>query len=232
MRSRFAALPPWFARALAARRRARVSPRTQLSVPCPTASARFGSRPDVSTPLRRLTGCILLAIIAADMPAYAQDTFSVDSPDLQQNASVPPAQVYKGNGCSGANRSPELHWHNAPAGTKAYAVTIFDVDAPGPGWWHWAVTNLPVSLDHLPEDASASGFLKQTGAIEARNDYGDDGYGGPCPPPGKPHRYVVTVYALSGPDTHLAQGRPAPMFDHEIRLEALAEAKLVVTYQR
>ena len=111
-------------------------------------------------------------------------------------------------------------------------MTVFDIDAPGPGWWHWAVANLPGTLDHLPDNASASGAIQHLGAIEARNDYGDDGYGGPCPPPGKPHRYLITVYALSGPDTHLSQGRPAPMYDHEIRISTLAEAKLIVTYQR
>ncbi len=218
MRSRIAALPALLREALAARRRARVPV----------------TRPDGSPALRTLKWCLILvlAIGTTDRSLRAQGIFSVDSPALQADAGVPPAQVFKGDGCTGENRSPELHWHNPPTGTKSFAVTIFDIDAPGPGWWHWAVTNLPATLDHLPEDASASGFIKQVGGIEARNDYGDDGYGGPCPPSGKPHRYLITVYALSGLDTHLAQGRPAPMFDHEIHLDALAQAKLTVTYQR
>ncbi len=218
MRSRIAALPALLRERAAARRRARVPV----------------TRPDGSPALRIPKWCWILILTAgmSDRPLLAQNTFSVDSPDLRANAPVPQAQVYKGDGCSGGNRSPELHWHNPPVGTKAFAVTVFDIDAPGPGWWHWAVTNLPATLDRLPEDASASGFIKQAGGIEARNDYDDDGYDGPCPPPGKPHRYVITVYALSGLDAHLAQGRPAPMFDHEINLDALAQARLTVTYQR
>jgi len=182
--------------------------------------------------LHKLKWCLILIAGATHQAVWAQTTFSVDSPALQANASMPLAQVFKGGGCVGENRSPELHWHNPPIGTKSYAITIFDIDAPGPGWWHWAVTNLPATLDHVPEDASASGFIRQAGGLEARNDYGDDGYGGPCPPPGKPHRYLITVYALSGLDVHLAPGRPAPMYDHEIRLGALAQAQMTVTYQR
>jgi len=84
----------------------------------------------------------------------------------------------------------------------------------------------------LPENASASGLIDKLGGVESRNDFGDDGYGGPCPPPGKVHRYLITVYALNGTDTRLSTGRPAPMFDHEIRITALASASLTVTYQR
>ena len=172
------------------------------------------------------------ALALASTDAGAQTAFSVDSPDLQPNTAVPLSQVFKGDNCSGDNHSPELWWHNPPAGTQSYAITMLDIDAPGPGWWHWAVANLPATLDHLPDNASASGAIKRLGAIEARNDFGDDGYGGPCPPQGKALRYLITVYALSGPDTHLSQGRPAPMYDHEIRMSTLAEARLIVTYQR
>lgn len=84
----------------------------------------------------------------------------------------------------------------------------------------------------MPADASASGFLRKLGAAEARNDFGTDGYGGPCPPPGKPHRYVITVHALKATDLRVATGRPAQMFDHEIGTESIGSAQLVVTYGR
>ncbi|EGD02361.1 YbhB/YbcL-like phospholipid-binding protein, partial [Burkholderia sp. TJI49] len=90
----------------------------------------------------------------------------------------------------------------------------------------------PAPAASLPADASASGFLRRIGASEARNDFGTDGYGGPCPPPGKPHRYVITVYALKGMDLRVAQGRPAPMFEHEIGTQTLGTARLVVHYGR
>jgi Raf kinase inhibitor-like YbhB/YbcL family protein len=109
---------------------------------------------------------------------------------------------------------------------------MFDQDAPGRGWWHWAVEGIPATVGSLPENASSSGFLKKLGAVEARNDFDIDGYGGPCPPPGKPHRYVITVYALNTADLRLAQGRPALMFDHEIGTATLGSARMVVNYGR
>lgn len=165
-------------------------------------------------------------------PASAQGAFVVTSSDLRDGAAVSHAQVYDGDGCKGANASPQLSWFNAPAGTKSFAVTVFDQDAPGPGWWHWAVADIPSNVVALPANASASGYLKRIGAIEARNDYGDAGYGGPCPPPGKPHRYVVTVFALNTADLRLGPARHALMFDHEINTSVLAKAHLTVTYGR
>ncbi len=79
---------------------------------------------------------------------------------------------------------------------------------------------------------SGYGHTKKLGAVEARNDYDTDGYGGPCPPAGKPHRYVVSVYALGTTNLRLATGRPAIMFDHEIGTATLGVAKMTVTYGR
>jgi Raf kinase inhibitor-like YbhB/YbcL family protein len=180
--------------------------------------------------LRGLTTLFSLALVTR--AACAQPAFSVDSPTLHPQGVMPLAQVHSGYGCHGANRSPQLAWHNPPAGTRSYAVTIFDLDAPGPGWWHWAVSNLPPTLNGLPENASASGLIEKLGGVESRNDFDDDGYGGPCPPAGKVHHYLIKVYALNGTDTRLSTGRPAPMYDHEIRITALAEASLIVTSQR
>jgi Raf kinase inhibitor-like YbhB/YbcL family protein len=159
-------------------------------------------------------------------------TFELHSAVLHPNQEVPDAQVYDKGGCGGANRSPELSWRNAPPATQGFAITVFDPDAPGRGWWHWAVAGIPPNVNHVPVNASASGYIKSIGAIEARNDYGDDGYGGPCPPPGKPHRYVVTVWALRTQDLRIASGRPAAMFEHEISVAALAAARIIVTYGR
>jgi Raf kinase inhibitor-like YbhB/YbcL family protein len=165
-------------------------------------------------------------------PCHAQDGFVVSSTNFRDGGQVAAAQVFNQDSCTGGNRSPQLTWHNAPAGTRSYAVTIFDPDASSRGWWHWAVANLPASVKTLPENASASGALGKLGAIEARNDFGGDGYGGPCPPPGKPHRYIVTVYALKVDKLALVTGRPATMFEHEIEDATLGSAKLTVTYGR
>ncbi|MFC5429038.1 YbhB/YbcL family Raf kinase inhibitor-like protein [Paraburkholderia denitrificans] len=194
-------------------------------------------RAHASTPLSRclrlVLGCAPLALVAhADVAAHAGEAFSVSSTTMHDGGRVATAQVFNKGGCDGGNRSPQLTWHNAPAGTRSFAITMFDPDAPGPGWWHWAVADIPARVTALPENASASGELKPLGAVEARNDFDADGYGGPCPPPGKPHRYVITVYALSIDRLGIPQGRPAALFDHEIAGSRLGSAQLTVTYGR
>lgn len=104
--------------------------------------------------------------------------FTLTSTDLRPNQPVPLALVFDQNDCKGGNRSPHLSWHGAPAATQSFAVTIFDPDAPGHGWWHWAVAGIPASVSQLPSNASASGALRKMGAVEARNDFDIDGYGG------------------------------------------------------
>jgi Raf kinase inhibitor-like YbhB/YbcL family protein len=191
----------------------------------------------LALPFRRLPfltcAMIGLALLAAHNPdALAENVFTLTSASVHAGGTVNAAQVFDQDDCKGGNRSPQLTWHGAPPGTRSFAVTVFDQDAPGRGWWHWAVAAIPATLDGLPENASSSGFLKKLGAVEARNDFDIDGYGGPCPPPGKPHRYVITVYALSSADLRLAQGRPALMFDHEIGTATLGSARMVVNYGR
>jgi Raf kinase inhibitor-like YbhB/YbcL family protein len=158
--------------------------------------------------------------------------FTLTSTDVVADQRMPPAQVFDQNDCKGGNRSPQLSWHGAPSSTQSFAVTIFDPDAPGRGWWHWAVAGIPASVAKLPSNASASGMLRKMGAVESRNDFDIDGYAGPCPPPGKPHKYIITVYALNTSDLHLRQSSPSLMFEHEIRTTAIASAQLVVTYGR
>ena len=104
-------------------------------------------------------------------------------------------------GCSGQNISPELSWENAPKETKAFAITMYDPDAPtGSGFWHWMVYNIPASVTELKSDAG--NFSQKNlpeGAVNGANDAGAPGYVGPCPPPGPAHMYIITVYALKAP---------------------------------
>jgi Raf kinase inhibitor-like YbhB/YbcL family protein len=191
----------------------------------------------LDSPHRRLLSfsCAMLslALLAAQGPhALAEGAFALTSASVHAGGTVDAAQVFNQDDCKGGNRSPQLTWRDAPAGTRSFAVTLFDPDAPGRGWWHWAVAGIPATVDRLPENASSSGYIKKLGAVEARNDFDIDGYGGPCPPPGKPHRYVITVYALSTADLRLGQGRPALMFDHEISTATLGSARMVVNYGR
>jgi Raf kinase inhibitor-like YbhB/YbcL family protein len=170
--------------------------------------------------------------LGANPPAFAQATFTLASKDLMPGKPVGAAYVYDGDGCNGKNESPHLQWSGAPPGTKSFAITMFDPDAPGRGWWHWAVAGIPADVRQLPSNASASGFLKKHHAVEARNDFDKAGYSGPCPPRGQPHRYIVTVYALGTDDLRLGPGRPAMMFDHEIGTTVLGKASITVTYGR
>jgi Raf kinase inhibitor-like YbhB/YbcL family protein len=169
---------------------------------------------------------------ASNTPDSSGGSFMLTSPDLPVGATVPAIHVLNDNGCTGGNQSPALNWHDAPAGTAGYAISIYDPDAPGRGFWHWSVFGIPASTHSLPVNASASGAVAALGALQARNDFGGDGYGGPCPPPGRPHRYVISVHALRNLRTSLQNGRPAAVFAHEIDALEIAKASLTVVYGR
>jgi len=97
--------------------------------------------------------------------------------------------------CDGRDVSPPLRWDNAPQGTKSFALICDDPDAPMGTWVHWVIYNIPADTDRLPE-AVASTEQLDSGALQGGNDFGRIGYGGPCPPRGKPHRYFFRLYAL------------------------------------
>jgi Raf kinase inhibitor-like YbhB/YbcL family protein len=101
-------------------------------------------------------------------------------------------------GCAGGNKSSHLKWSGAPDGTKSFAVTCYDPDAPtGSGFWHWLVANIPANVSELAESAGSSGGKLPAGALQTRTDFGAPGYGGPCPPQGDhPHRYLFMVFAV------------------------------------
>ena len=109
-----------------------------------------------------------------------------------------PADYYWNNfGCSGKNKSPMLQWKGVPAGTKSFAVTVHDADAPtgGSGFWHYLAFDIPASTTGFAEDALSTKKLP-AGTLEGRTDLGVPGFFGPCPPVGRTHRYTYTVYAL------------------------------------
>lgn len=97
--------------------------------------------------------------------------------------------------CRGENLSPPLSWDNEPAGTACYALLVIDPDAPGGDFLHWLVFNLPATVKELAE-AQPNNFKLSCGAVQGINDFGRPGYGGPCPPPGRAHRYLFNLFAL------------------------------------
>jgi len=143
--------------------------------------------------------------------------------------------VLNGFGCAGQNLSPALEWSDPPAGTRSYAVTLYDPDAPtGSGWWHWVAFNQPTDVVALPEGAGApSAGLMPAPAVQSRTDFGAPGYGGPCPPAGaSPHRYVFTVFALGIERLPLDRTASGAMVGFLLRQNALASASLTIRHGR
>lgn len=175
---------------------------------------------------------LCVALLAVTSPLAL--AFELTSPTLTDGGTLPAEHVFHGMGCTGENRSPALAWKGAPAGTRSYAVTVFDPDAPtDSGWWHWLVVNLPASVQALPAQAGAAGHAWPVGAQPLRNDFGHTGYGGACPPPGAPpHRYRFTVYALDVERLDLPEGASAALASYLMRRHALASARIEVRYGR
>src|SRR5690242_14610031 len=99
-----------------------------------------------------------LIIILFSILAYAQTPapMKLTSAAIKQGGTIAAAQVFNGMDCTGLNISPDLTWSKGPAGTKFYAVTMYDPDAPtGSGWWHWLVFNIPATVTSLPVGAKA-----------------------------------------------------------------------------
>jgi len=100
--------------------------------------------------------------------------------------------------CGGKNISPYVKWEDFPKETQSFALTMFDPDAPTDhGWWHWMVVNIPLNVIEFPENAGSPTSEYFDLGFQTINDYGEIGYGGPCPPPGAAHRYIISIYALS-----------------------------------
>ncbi|QKW24510.1 YbhB/YbcL family Raf kinase inhibitor-like protein [Kitasatospora sp. NA04385] len=128
--------------------------------------------------------------------------FTVTSPDLA-GGRFSPEHWANSFGCDGGNQPLRLDWRGAPAGTKSFAVTMFDPDAPtGSGFWHWLVWDVPAGTTGLRETLPA-------GAVAGANAAGAEGYLGPCPPVGDhAHRYRITVYALDTASLALPAATP------------------------
>ena len=178
---------------------------------------------------------LIAALLAAGAAAVQAGGFTLSSPTVKPGSMLTDAQVFMGFGCEGKNISPALKWSGAPAGTKSYAVTVYDPDAPtGSGWWHWVVYNIPASATELPEGAGgADGKGLPAGAVQGRTDFGAAGFGGACPPAGdKPHRYIFTIYALKTDKIEAPADGTAALVGFMINANKLDKASFEAKYGR
>ena len=179
-----------------------------------------------------------LSVIAAGifLVISVQTSFAFDlkSADVKPGGRLSDQQVANAFGCSGGNQSPQLTWKNPPKGTKSYAVTVYDPDAPtGSGWWHWVVWNIPASASSLPAGSGGHGASLPEGATAGRTDVGAPGYFGACPPMGdKPHRYQFKVHALKVEKLELPEDPMPALVGFTLKANSLGTASLTVKYSR
>ncbi|MDD2894389.1 MAG: YbhB/YbcL family Raf kinase inhibitor-like protein [Aliarcobacter sp.] len=171
---------------------------------------------------------IALSILFSASVVFAQN-FTLSSTDLQ--GQLTSKQVFNGFGCTGENISPELSWKDAPKGTKSFAITVYDPDAPtGSGWWHWLAFDISKDKFTLP---SGFGNSESKDAIQSITDYGKSGFGGACPPLGdKAHRYIFTVHALDVETLALDKNSSPALVGYYINAHSLAKASLISYYGR
>jgi Raf kinase inhibitor-like YbhB/YbcL family protein len=139
-----------------------------------------------------------------------------------------------GFGCAGGNRSPHLKWAGAPEGTKSFAVTCYDPDAPtGSGFWHWLMVDIPANVAELAEGVGGSGGQLPPGVLQTRTDFGAPGYGGPCPPEGDhPHRYLFTVFAVKVDKLGVKADTSAAVVGFNLNFNSLAKAEIMGLFKR
>lgn len=144
-------------------------------------------------------------------------------------------EVFNGFGCNGKNMSPELHWENIPTGTKSFAITMYDPDAPtGSGFWHWVAFNIPFATTSVP--AGAGDVVKKLlpePTVQSITDFGKPGYGGPCPPVGHGfHQYIITVYALDVDKLDLDKSAMPAYVGFNLTAHTIQKASLIMYYKR
>ncbi|AOM41115.1 YbhB/YbcL family Raf kinase inhibitor-like protein [Xenorhabdus hominickii] len=159
----------------------------------------------------------------------------ISSPEFKNNDFLQKCHEFNEFGANGDNCSPALSWQNAPAETKSFAITVYDPDAPtGSGFWHWVVFDIPAEIQDFPANAGqTNGAVMPVGSIQSRNDYGQIGFGGPCPPEGdKAHRYIFTVHALAVEKIGIDAETTNAVARFMIQANTLTSASITGYYQR
>jgi hypothetical protein len=139
---------------------------------------------------------LIIVVLALIVPAKVRGQEGASSViKLKTTSFTPGGLIPKRFTCEGANVSPALAWTDPPAGTQSFAIIEDDPDAPSGTFVHWVVYDLPAAYRKLPEALSGDDQMPG-GSRQGTNDFSRTGYSGPCPPPGRPHRYFIRLYAL------------------------------------
>jgi Raf kinase inhibitor-like YbhB/YbcL family protein len=149
---------------------------------------------------------------------------------LTTTAFVPGSTIPAEFTCDGSDVSPALEWSNAPEGVQSFALVVEDPDAPAGTWVHWVLFDVPPSTHDLAEGVPPTRTLA-SGARQGLNDFQRIGYGGPCPPPGRAHRYYFRLYALDK-KLELPSDTTRAVLDRAMRGHVLARAELMGRYRR
>jgi Raf kinase inhibitor-like YbhB/YbcL family protein len=178
----------------------------------------------------------LTAVLLAVSCSIQAGQFELSSADIKPDSTIPERHAFNSFGCTGENLSPELNWSNPPAGTKSFAITVHDPDAPtgGAGFWHWMVIDIPAGKSSLARgEGFTDGAKLVAGARQIATDFGVPGWGGPCPPAGtKPHRYNFMIYALGVEKLELPPTATASFTGFMLNNHALGKAGFGANYGR
>jgi Raf kinase inhibitor-like YbhB/YbcL family protein len=169
--------------------------------------------------MRIFITCLLCLGCFASLSLNAQEgLMKIATTAFEHEKPIPPKFT-----CQGVDVSPPLSFSNTPAGTKSFALIVDDPDAPRGTWVHWVAWNIPGDSKGLAEGGRVPN--------QGKNDFQENRYRGPCPPPGKPHRYFFKLYAL---DTTLSLPEDSSKGQLESAMEGhiLAKAELIGTFKR
>ncbi len=176
-------------------------------------------------PRRVLDAALIMVVVLVGTPVYAA-SLSLSSTAFSPGGVIPQAYA-----CTGADRSPPLRWDGVPEGTRSFALLVIDPDAPGGEFVHWVLYDLPGNLSGLPEGIPTAPRV-EGGGRQGVNDFHRVGYGGPCPPPGRPHRYVFTLYALDLPRLPVPDRATRAQVERAMAGHVLATATLTGLFRR
>jgi len=174
---------------------------------------------------------LIMVVLALVAPAEVRGQQAASSKiELKTTSFTPGGFIPKRFTCEAADVSPALAWTDPPLGTQSFAIIEDDPDAPSGTFVHWVVYDLPAAYRKLPEALSGNDQMPG-GGLQGINDFSRTGYSGPCPPPGRPHRYFIRLYAVDA----ILNLRPAATrkeLDAAMQGHILAQAELMGRFAR